>query len=158
MRRGVGSQLRPAILRALTLLVAGLLFAPIPSGQATDGRDFAGFYEVDNPSDLGNGQVQITFAVRVFNYADYDVTAATVNLCDSSVPDVVYGTFPNVSLVQGQNLRLQGTFNIPQSEYDSWQNTEAGGGPRLWIEFTDANGNPVKLRIELVSAPVGEDN
>lgn len=147
-----------SLLRILGLL-AGLVFlAPIHPGQATDGRDFAGFYEVTNATDLGNGQVEITFAVRVFNYADYDITSATVNLCDSSVPDVVYGTFPSVSLAQGQNLRLQGTFNIPQNEYDSWQQTEAGGGPNLWIEFTDAGGNPVKLRIELVSAPVGEDN
>lgn len=141
----------------LLTAIACLVIAPIPSGHATDGRDFAGFYEVDDPVE-GVDNVQITFAARVFNYVDYDVSGATINLCDSSVPDVAYGSFANISLAQGQDVRLQGTFTIPKTEYDSWQQTESGGGPNLRIAFTDANGNPMNLRIELVSAPVGEGN
>ena len=134
-----------------------LALMSVSPGRATDGRDFAGFYEVDDPV-VGGSDVQITFAARVFNYADYDVSGATINLCDSSVPDVVYGSFANISLSQGQDVRLQGAFTIPKTEYDSWQQTESGGGPNLRIDFTDANGSPMNLRIELVSAPVGEAN
>ena len=157
MRCGVHSRASFAILGAVSLIVTGLLFAPIPSGQATGDPDFAGFYEVSNVVDQGS-DVQITFAVRVFNYADYDVAGATVKLCDSNVSDVAYGTFSSVDIAQGQSVVLRGTITLPHQEFDSWQSTEAGGGPHLWIEFTDAGGNPVRERVELVSAPVGEDN
>lgn len=146
-----------SLLRIVVLVAALVMLAPVHPGRATDGRDFAGFYDVSNAVDQGN-DVQITFAARVFNYSDADVANGTVKLCDSSVQDVSYGTFADVSLLQGQHVVLRGAITLPHHEYDSWQNTEAGGGPSLWIEFTDASGNPIKQRIELVSAPVGEDN
>ena len=144
------------VLRIAVLVAAVVALSP-HAGRATGDRDFAGFYEATNPVDQGT-DVQISFAARVFNYGDADVVNGTAKLCDSSVPDVAYGTFSNVNIAQGQNASVRGTITLPRREFDWWQQADAGGGPSLWIEFTDAGGNSVRARVELVSAPVGEDN
>ncbi len=150
MRRGIGSRAKFAILGALGLMVAGLLFAPIPSGHATDGRDFAGFYEVINPTDLGNGTFRVTLTVRLFNYSDADVNNATVTLSGNVDPEANYGSFSGVSIADRDSTTLRADFTVPKEEYDFWQN---GGCPALWIAFADSDGNNVRKKVELVFTP-----
>ena len=150
MRRRDTSRTRLAILGTVSLIVAGLLFAPIPSGHATDGRDFAGFYEATNPSDLGNGTFRVTLTVRIFNYSDADVINATVALSGNVDPEANYGSFSAVSMADKESIKLSADFTVPAEEFNFWQN---GGPPSLWIAYADADGNAVQRRIELVLSP-----
>jgi hypothetical protein len=63
-----------SLLRIMAMVAGLVLLAPINPGRATDGRDFAGFYEVSNVTDLGD-TVRVTLTVRVRNYSDADVSA-----------------------------------------------------------------------------------
>lgn len=136
-------------------LVAGLvLLAPINPGQATDGRDFVGFYEVTNVADLGT-DYRVTLTVRVFNYSDADVNNATVTLQDSAVATSDYGAYPSpVSIADRESIKLSADFTISREEYDRWQN---GATPSLRTDYTDSAGNPVRRMIELSQGLVGKE-
>ena len=130
-------------------LFAGLLFTLmwVPLGRGADGRDFAGFYEVTNPLDLGNGTFQVTLAVRIFNYSDADVANATVILQDSGPSTQDYGYYPgSVSIADRESLKVSGDFNISADEYNRWQDSSM---PSLRIEYQDINGNSVRRTIEV---------
>ena len=144
--RPTGHRSRLAILACLIVLAA--MVAP-----AKDGRDFAGFYAVNNVTDLGE-EVRVTLTVRVYNYSDADVTGATITLEDSLLPDKTYGSFTLVSIRDRESVRLSGDFTIPRREYDQWQE---GDTPQLRIEFKDAAGNTVERLIELAPMPVEEE-
>ena len=142
-----------AILGVVSLVVAGLLFAPIPPGHATNGRDFAGFYAVTNPTDLG-GQFRVTLALRVFNYSGADVTSATITLQDPLTPGPGkdYGAVSAVSIGDGDSVTVSADFTIPGDEYDRWQN---GGDPSMRIDYQYPSGNAVQRGIELSQLPGG---
>ena len=130
-------------------LFAGLLFTLIwvPFGRGADGRDFAGFYEVANPTDLGNGTYQVTLAVRIFNYSDADVANATVTLQDSGPSTQDYGSYPgSVSVADRDSVKLSSDFTISADEYNRWQDSSM---PSLRIEYQDTNGNSVRRTIEV---------
>jgi len=143
-------QVGPAVLAALALLLAALLLAPIRSGYATDGRDFAGRYDVTNPTDLGNGTLRITLTVRIFNYSDADVSNATVTLSGNMDSAAAYESFTGISIADKDSAVISGTLTVPAAEYNFWQN---GGSPALWIAYDDASGNAVSKKVELVFAP-----
>jgi len=124
----------------------------VSPGSAVDGRDFAGFYDVTNPTDLGNGSEQVTLAVQVFNYSGADVSNTTITLQDSVNLGTDFGSYTGTnSIVQDDSVVLSGNFNISQEEFTRWQN---GGAPSLRIDYQDASGNPVRRSIELGAGPV----
>ena len=129
----------------LGLLVGVALFAA-SAAQAADGRDFAGFYELRNATDLGE-EVSLTLSLRVFNYSDAIVHDATVTLEDPVLSEIAYASFSIISLADKASVDLEGDVTIPQREYQSWQE---GGTPSVRIEFTDPAGNPVRRMIELL--------
>ena len=138
------------------LAVVVLMFALtlVPVGQATDGRDFAGFYEVSNVTDLGD-TVRLTLAVRIFNYSDADVTNATVTLQDSLQADTDYGSYPGpTSIANCESARFSTDFTVPRAEYERWQN---GGTPPLRIQYSDSVGSAVQRMIELAAGPAREE-
>jgi len=137
----------PALRRVLFLVV--LLAAVLV--LAENGRDFAGWYDMRNVTDLGD-QVQVTITLRVFNFSGADVTDATITLWDSVQPGVAYGSFPLVSIAYRDNARLTANFTVPKSEYDSWQQ---GGRPNLQVNFNDPAANPVQRSVELAWMPMG---
>jgi len=151
------SRLALALKPGREVLVAVVLLCSltlVPTGQATDGRDFAGFYEISNVTDLG-GTVRVTLTVRVFNYSDADVTSATVTLQDSLQADTDYGSYPvPISIANRESARLSTDFTIPRTEYDRWQN---GGTPPLRIQYSDSVGNTVQRMIELAAGLAGEE-
>lgn len=142
--------------RRNTLAVVVLLstLALVPAGQATDGRDFAGFYEVSNVTDLGD-TVRLTLTVRIFNYSDADLSGATITLQDSLQAATDYGSYPgSLSLADRESVRLTNEFTLPRTEYDRWQN---GATPSLRIQHSDGAGNAVQRMIELAAGLAGEE-
>ena len=131
-----------------------LALAALPNAAlAKDGRDFAGFYEVADTLDLGE-EVRVTLRFRIFNYGDADVQGAIITLEDSLLLPASYGSFDFISIEQGNSVRLEKDFFIPQSEYDLWQ---SGATPRLSVQYTDASAITVHRSVELLKMLVGEE-
>jgi hypothetical protein len=150
---GQGLLARLSVLLCVAVIFAFVLlpFSPV---RATDGRDFAGFYEVTNVTDLGD-TVRLTLTVRVYNYSDADVSGATVTLQDPSLVGNDYGSYPGtVSIADRESARLSAEFTISRAEYDRWQE---GATPSLRIDYTDSAGNAIRRMIELAQMPVGEE-
>jgi len=130
-----------------TLVLAGLALAGTAWGN---GRDFSGSYQVSDVSVSGD-TASLTLTLRLFNHSSADISNATVVLRDMIIPSRNYGTFSNVSVPAGQAVQLSGTFQVPQREYQSWQQ---GRQPLLMIEFADAAGNKVRRPIEVAPGHV----
>ena len=129
------------------LVLAGLALAGTAWGN---GREFSGFYKVSDVSVSGE-TANLTLTLRLFNHGTADVSNATVVLRDWVIPSRNFGTFPNVNVPAGQTVQLSGTFQVPQREYQSWQQ---GRRPFLMIEYADATGNKVRRPIEVAPGHV----
>jgi hypothetical protein len=147
---------RPAItLAILTLCIisATLLTQFAPLARASGGRDFAGFYEVFDATALGD-QVRLTFATRVFNYSDSDITSATVTLRGPGAPEGTYASFNGITLGDKQSVRLSQEITIPQHEYERWLK---GMAPLLTVDYVDLSGATQRRSVELSLGPVGKE-
>ncbi len=134
-------------LAALLLLVAVLV-------SAKDGRDFAGFYDAKEVTDLGE-QVKVKLTVRVFNYSDADVWGATVTLEDSLLPGETLGTFAlKADIRNRESAKLSDEFTIPRREFSQWQK---GATPQLRIDYQDAERKQQRRMIELAPMLIDEE-
>jgi hypothetical protein len=136
----------------MTAYLLVLLLAAV-SAHAANGRDFAGFYEIENVTEQGP-TVRLTFSVRLSNYSGAKVSGATLTLRDRLLPPQANGSFPSVSFGDRESVRCSAEVVISRFEYERWQR---GGLPNLLIEFRDAQGNLVRRGAELVQKPVGKE-
>src|SRR5216117_4384562 len=104
----------------VALIWAGLVWAGL---AWANGRDFSGFYRTSDVSVSGD-TTSLTLTVQIFNRSGADVSNATVLLSDWIIPSRNYGSFQNVDVADGRDVRLSGTFQIPQREYAGWQRSE----------------------------------
>jgi len=134
------------------IVSAALVFAALTwTGLArANGRDFSGSCRVSDVSVSGEA-ASLTLTLRLFNHSSADVSNATVVLRDVMIPTRNYGTISNVNVPAGRAVQFSGTFQVPQREYQSWQQ---GRQPLLMIEYTDAVGNKVRRPIEIVPGHV----
>jgi hypothetical protein len=139
--------LRAMFLSILLICLLGAALAP-----AKDGRDFAGFYEVSNVTDLGE-EVSLTLTVRIFNYSGGDVEGAIAVLSDAGKEDDAWGEYAGVSVAENQSTRLSADFTVSRQEYERWL---SGSTPALRIEYQQP-GNAVRRMVELTALPVGEE-
>ncbi|PYT19790.1 MAG: hypothetical protein DMG58_35485 [Acidobacteria bacterium] len=131
----------------VALILAGLVW----TGLAwANGRDFSGFYRTSDVSVSGE-TASLTLTVQIFNRSGADVSNATVLLSDWIIPGRNYGSFQNVDVADGRDVRFSGTFQIPQREYAGWQQ---GRPPNLIIQYADAAGNKMRRLIAIVRGPV----
>jgi hypothetical protein len=129
-----------------------LAIAAVPA-SAKNGRDFAGYYDLTQVTDLGDA-FQVTFSLRLFNFGDSDVDGATLTLADPLRRKQSYGAFQAVSVRQRERVRLNDLIvTVPRREYERWRQ---GGPPALQIEFTAADGQTVRRRVELSRQPLGQ--
>ncbi|PYU21650.1 MAG: hypothetical protein DMG30_17135 [Acidobacteria bacterium] len=131
-----------------TLVLAALAWAGL--AWAGNGRGFSGFYRCSDVNVSGE-TASLTLTLRLFNHSDTTAANATVLLRDWIVPSRNYGSFPNLNIPRGQAVQVSGNFQIPQREYQSWQQ---GRPPSLIIEYVDASGNKVRRPIEISTGPV----
>ena len=136
----------------ITAYLLVLLLAAVPT-HAANGRDFAGFYEIENVTEQGP-TVRLTFSVRLFNYSGAKVSGATLTLRDRLLPPQGSGSFPSLSFGDRESVRVSAEVTISRFEYERWRR---GGVPNLLIEFRDAQGNLVRRRAELTQRPVGKE-
>ncbi len=137
---------------ALVHVVLAALFALCASTVfAVNGRDFAGFYRYRLTADFQDTK-QVTLTLQIFNYSGADVSGATVRI--ENLVTGATGSIAGVSINTGGSATVSGTFVIPAVEFARWQ---AGGSPRLAIEYTGADGSRVSQLVELAPwlAPAG---
>jgi len=120
---------------------------------AKNGRDFAGYYRIQDATDAG-AAVRLTLAVRVFNYTDGDINGATIWLEDSRSPSKAFGAFRDVSIPQHGNAFLKSEFTVSQHEYARWGKR---GAPKLAIEFEDTDGKRLRRPVELIAKTAQEE-
>jgi hypothetical protein len=122
------------------------------NARAKDGRDFAGFYQVESVSQQGQNY-SLRLAVRVFNYFDADVANAQVVLHDSVQVQKQYATFSGNAITNHGNIVLKtAQISIPSREFQWWQKH----GPPVQIEFKTPDGQNHLQNVELISRAVGE--
>ena len=126
--------------------LVGLMLCVATAAQAVEGRDFAGFYEVRNVTELRE-TVSVTLVLEIFNYNGADVFNATLTLEDPLLLETPYATFSGVSVTDGERVRLEGVATLPRHEYTYWQE---GGTPTVRIAFSDEAGHPVEQMVELI--------
>jgi len=142
-------RMRTKLLFAMTFW----LFAVVQI-TAENGRDFAGFYDLTEVSDLGD-TVQANFRVRVLNYSGADVTSATVTLESSLVLAQEYGSFYAVSIADRNSAFLKPLYiTLSKQEHDSWRQ---GRRPSLHVEYVGQSGQTLRRPVELVQMPLGEE-
>ncbi len=107
------------------------------AGWAEDGRDFAAFYDVTNPVEVGE-EVVLSFSAEVFNYSGEDIVGSAVELRGQSRPETVYASFPAVDVADRGHIRLTREITVPLEEYQAW---ERGFAPRLTIGYVGAAGD-----------------
>jgi hypothetical protein len=116
-----------------------------------DGRDFAGFYEEENATDLGETYyVSVNF--QIFNYSNANVSGATVCLSNRLTNEPTWSSAA-IAMEDRRSVVIAAEFTIPLSEYEYWQK---GGTPYLFIEYRNAQGDEVRRTIELTRKPAGE--
>ena len=141
-------------LRIPVALVFCLALATIGYLAAKDGRDFAGFYDISETTDLGE-QMKVTLTIRVFNYSGADVFGTKITLEDSLLTGEALGSFAALVDIKGkESVKVNDIFYVPQREYDQWQE---GGTPRLRVDYKDSAGKDIRRPIELVPMLIPEE-
>ena len=137
---------RRICLRSGYILLSCVLILCPTAALAEAGRDFAGFYDLTNITNLGT-DYRVTLSLTVFNYRGSAVAGATITLEDSVEPGKTYGSFGStISVGDRGSATLRGTFTVPAAEYRFWQ---IGSTPRVMIQFQDSAGRTVRRAIEL---------
>jgi len=132
-------------------LVAWLVATP--HGHAEDGRDFSGFYELSNITDLGDA-VSVTLTLQVFNHGDADVYDVTLTVLTPAGPDSDIGTLSSPFIGSSESVHLSGDLILPPEEYERWQR---GIPPMPRIEFSNAAGNRGRNFVELAPVLLSEE-
>lgn len=111
---------------------------------AKDGRDFFGYYSVENVVEKG-GFVQLTLNLQISNYGDVDVKHAVVMLRENTGLNLVGTTRPIKLLRQRGTASVSQRFTISRTEYNTWH---AASQPTALIVY-QANGHLWTRGIQL---------
>ena len=130
-----------------------VLLGAFPTALAADGRDFSGFYELSNVTDLGE-TVSVRLTLEISNHREADVYDVTLTVLTSAEPDIDLGTLSLPFIGSGESVRLSGDLILPLEEYERWQR-ELLPMPR--IEFSDAAGNREQNMVEIAPLALGEE-
>jgi len=134
-----------AVLVLVAFLVCALATVPV---SAKDGRDFAGFYSINNAVEQGD-QMVVTLRVQLQNNSDADVKQALLTLRQN--PGPALGTFQPVKLWRNHGeVRLTGQFVVPKHEFEKWHK---GAQPALMVVTKDENGQRHDRFVQLSRRP-----
>jgi hypothetical protein len=140
-----GLRRRLAMAFAMALLATG--------AASTEGRDFAGFYRVENVSDVGE-LVALTLVVRLHNHSDTDVIDAAFVLVDSVFGEAAHSAIASVSVPARESVRLTSEVMVPSREYEHWRR---GGHPQAYLDILDGSAALVRRPVEMSVMVLGEE-
>jgi len=136
-------------IRSLFVAIATLSLA-LTLATAKDGRDFAGFYSLTNPSGEG-GQVRVTFSAQLFNYSGADIQNAAVSVRETHPGSEVLGTYAPIELWRnGAATVLCIHLTVPQEEYQRW---DARRQPAVIISYRDEQGRAWQRTAQINRRP-----
>jgi len=125
------------------------------SARPAAAQNFAGFYQVTNATDMGDGTTQVTVSIDIVSYLPADAVNAAVSLGDSVDPLASYGPFGSQTISSGCDVVLTAEFIVPSTEYARWGS--GGVTPNILVGYTDADGLPQTDSVALTQAPVQTD-
>ncbi len=140
------SPLHVLLMAIISSLLAALCASP---ALAADGRDFAGFYRYEKTADLPSGMKQVTLSLRLFNYSGADLTGAALVLENRLPLGATLGSVGGVSIDDGADAVVSGSFTVPDAEFQRWR---SGGAPQFVLEYFDDEGDKVQRPVELIPA------
>lgn len=117
---------------------------------AKDGRDFAGHYSLTNVTDKG-GQVELTLALRLFNYSGADLKQAVVTVRSPRLGPGVLGSFPPIKLWRsGSDIVVTQQLSIAREEYQLWSTRTQ---PGVFVGYSDEEGHEYRRWAQLSRRP-----
>ncbi len=128
------------------------LFASLvatPHGHAEDGRNFSGFYELSDVTDLGD-TVSVTISLEIFNHRDAGVYDVILTVRTSTGPEADLFTMTSPFIGSGESVLLSGDVVLPREEHKRWRQ---GISPMPYIDFSDVAGSRTTNLVELVPGP-----
>ena len=143
----------PALSRRSNLLMLPVLvFAVVLTAFAADGRDFAGYYALNNVSEVGD-RVQLRMSVQLSNFSVGDLQSPVVALMHSGPANTApIGSFPAIKqLKAGHDVILHQQFTLSKEEFQQWETS--GRGPRIVVLFRDSSGGVVERGVQVSRRP-----
>lgn len=137
------------ISRAGVCVLLAMLLSTV-LGFATDGRDFAGYYNIADATEQGD-QVQLTLRVRIFNHSSQDLRQALVVLHQPANPGVLGVSKPIKLLPTLKDAKVNQQVLVPRHVYEQWQKGQA---PEVSIVYVDEHGTRWEKSIQLAPRPV----
>ncbi len=137
-----------SIARACVLVCVALLGASLAT--ASDGRRFAGYYELGGIED-GGSNVDLTISLQLFNTSRQDIFAAHIILSDSVYRHVEHARFGTLAIPSRRSVIYSHSISIPHHEYEQWM---MGAAPRVFLEYPDTTGTLVRHPVELIAGPI----
>ncbi|MDX1592687.1 MAG: hypothetical protein R3298_00470 [Gammaproteobacteria bacterium] len=96
-----------------------------------------------------DGQVEVLFSLRLFNYSGEDVADGTLSIMDLIPPRTVYGRFPSLTLADGHELFLAGQLSAPAQDIGR---SGDGIAPLATLDYTGSDGASRRELIEMIPA------
>jgi hypothetical protein len=155
--------LRPFSGRTISLLLSPVLalVLALPS-FAKDGRDFTGFYAVNNVTESeGNSgksdrtaTVDVTLTVQIFNNSDLgDIKAPVLALLESGPSHARLGEFGAVKVLPAKHdVIVSGNFTLSKEAFGSW--SRRGVSPRVVVIYRDEEGRELRENVQLSRRPM----
>lgn len=124
-----------------------------PYGLAEGGREFSGFYEISDVTDLGE-TVSMTLTLQIFNHRNTGVYDVTLTVLTSSEPDADFVTLISPFIGSMESDRLSGHLTLQSEDFERW---EQGIPPAPRIEFSDAEGNRKTNMVDFGPSHLSEE-
>jgi hypothetical protein len=124
----------------------------MPKGAMSQTSPFTAQYQISNVTQASDGKMEMTFSVRLYNNGSSDVNDGTLSVANPAA-NQKFGSFQNVSVSVDGNTVVSGSLTLPRNIYKLWQN---GAFPRLNLDSTDINGNPIHRVFQATAMPGGK--
>lgn len=128
-------------------------FGAFPDALAADGRDFSGFYDLSNVTDLGE-TLAVTLTLEIFNHLNADVYDVMLTVLPSTEPEAGLTSMELPYIGSRESTRLSGEFILAKEEHSRWQQ---GISPMVRIEFNRAAGGRERKFVEIARMPLSEE-
>lgn len=123
----------------------------VGTAQASNGREFSGYFDVSHIQEQGD-LVQVTLHLRLYNHGDSDARSVIVALLDSAPTLNVRGNFQPIKVWKaGHFIEISQQFSVPKVMFHEWLQSPVQ--PNLLIFFQDTKGNTLQRGAQVSHRP-----